>query len=336
MSTALLSSPVRRLPISRYILFLLYAFYYIVLSHSLSTIKTINKNNLTAIVFLLFTFLNANGQTTITLQPNASLGNDALLHGLSSQVNVNYGHNPQLAAGALTFGGVPGIIRNVLDFDLYSIPNGAIINSAYLSLYAWDSNTGLGQHSTFSGSNKSLLQRITSTWNESSITWNNQLTTTTANQIYLPASTSTTQNYLNIDVSNLVQDMTNNPSTSFVFLLRLQNESYYRRLNFASSDHNNSGLHPKLVISYTIASSLSKNQIPTFEFNLFPNPASSLLTVNLNKIQQEKVFLQIINSTGQLIKQTLDIQQTISIDISDYPEELYFLKLVSTKKVIFQ
>ena len=293
-----------------------------------------------SILILLYSF-NVNSQTTITLQPDATEGKDAFLHSLSSEANRNYGSNPQLAANAWTFGSNTGIIRSVVDFDFSKIPNGAIIQSANLTLYAWDSSNGFGQHSTLSGSNECWIQRITSDWNENTVTWNNQPMTTTTNQVPILASTYPSQNFHNIDVSKMVQDMINSPSTSFGFLIRLQNESYYRRMNFASSDHNNESLHPKLVICYTKTTDTENSLKQDFEFNLFPNPATNSFTLKIDNSQQEPVFLQIINSNGEIIDQKNNIQSTLSIDVSNYSKGIYFVKIhsnqfVSTKKLIIK
>lgn len=186
-----------------------------------------------------------------TIQVRAdNQSNDAILHGLSSMTDVNYGHNPQLAANAWTFNKEPGIIRSLLQFDLSSVPPNAEIIKASLSLYAWDSDTGLGRHSPRSGSNEGLLQRVTSSWDENTVTWNTQPSSTELNQVLLPPSTSPEQNYLDIDVTTLVQDMVNNREASFGFMLKLRTESVYRILNFCSSDHTDATRHPKLNIEY--------------------------------------------------------------------------------------
>lgn len=296
------------------------------------------KRSSIVIALIVLSFLSANSQTTIILQPADSLGKDALLHGLPSEANSNYGSSAQLPASAWTFGGAPGVVRSVLDFDLSSIPDGATINSAYLSLYAWDSNGGLGQHSTLSGSNDCWLRRIISPWDESTVTWNNQPATTTTNQVTLAESTIPSQDYLNIDATDMVRDMINNPSTSFGFLIRLQDESYYRQLNFASSDHMDKALHPKLVVSYSQPSSIGEITNDDFDFSLFPNPASNSISVDLNKSQQKGVYLQIISLSGQ-VKYRADIQPATSIDVSDYANGVYFVKVysddsVSTRKFI--
>ena len=104
------------------------------------------KEQLSKPYFLLFFALSLHfsitAQTTITLQPDATAGKDVFIHGLSSLVNTNYDGNPQLAANAWTFGGVPGVVRSLFEFDLSTIPNGAVIESAFLSLYAYDVNEG--------------------------------------------------------------------------------------------------------------------------------------------------------------------------------------------------
>lgn len=192
-------------------------------------------------------------QTVLTLQPDPSSGKDAVLHGLSSQRNLNFGSNQQFVANAWTFSGEEAQIRSVIDFNLSSIPASATILSAYLQLFAWDSNSGMGQHSTESGENSCILQRITSDWNEQTITWDNQPTTTMSNQIEIPYSYYATQNYI-LDVTKLISDSKNNPNESFGFMLKLKNETSKRRMNFASSDHPNPQLRPKLIIVFSSVS----------------------------------------------------------------------------------
>jgi hypothetical protein len=202
-----------------------------------------------------------NNCTSLVLQPDSATGKDALLD--SHNPSLNEGNNQELNPLAWTISSVPFITRGLFQFDLSSIPAGATIQSATLTLYNNPTSlNGLlnGQHSHLSGSNMSYLQRVTSSWNENTVTWNTQPTATSANQVVLPQDTNAHQNYI-ADVSMLVTDMVNNPSSSFGFMLKLATEQYYRCLLFASSDHPNAALHPKLEICYTVSLAASCSTI---------------------------------------------------------------------------
>jgi gliding motility-associated-like protein len=205
---------------------------------------------ISTLAFLLFFICTINAQTTLTLQPDAVLGKDAMLHGLPSLTNTNYGTNTEYQGAAWTYGGTFGITRGIVEFDLSSIPVGAVITSAQLSLFATGTTTGSGAHA---GANAGWLSRITSTWTESTVTWNTAPTFTTTNQVALAASSNVNQDYLNIPVTNLLQDMVDNPCSSFGFIIRMQTEQTYRRLNFCSSDYSVATKRPMLVVTYTTA-----------------------------------------------------------------------------------
>ncbi len=101
-----------------------------------------------------------------------------------------------------------------------------------------------------SGSNDAVLQRIISPWTED-VAWSNQPTTTSSNEVTLAQDTISNQDYI-LDVTSLLQDIIADPNNSFGFLLKLNTETPYRLLAFASSDHPNTSLHPKLEITYTL------------------------------------------------------------------------------------
>ncbi len=195
-------------------------------------------------VFLVQAF----AQQTLVLRPDAENGKDGYINSIKPDKNYQF---QTIVAAAWTIKGVPTIVRGLVEFDLSQIPENATVLRATLSLYAFNSPAD-GNHSTSGGSNEALLQRITSDWDKSTLTWNNQPVTTFENQVELIESVSSLEDYLNINVTQLVQDMVANPSCSFGFILRLVTEVHYRRMLFASSDNHNPNLHPKLEIEYTL------------------------------------------------------------------------------------
>lgn len=186
--------------------------------------------------------------TVVTFQPDSACGKDAIVSSLWP--NTNSGAHPDFIATAWTNGGNPSTTRALVSFDLAVIPPGASIVSATLELFHYNSPNNIG-HSNMSGPAACWLERIVQPWTEMSVTWNNQPATSSVNQLNIPAPTSNTQNY-SINVVSLVIDMMNDPANSYGFMLRLQNEAYYRSLLFASSDMSVSGLHPKLTVTYSL------------------------------------------------------------------------------------
>ena len=188
----------------------------------------------------------------ITLQPDSNYGKDANI--FTEVPNHSGGNYRGLSIAAWTWyalGYDDGIMRGLVQFDLSSVPSDAEISSANLTLYNDpNSSENTGMHSQRNGSNKAKLELITETWDEQNITWNNQPKTSTAGSIQLPASTSSYQNYKDINITSMVKKWHSKPSENNGFMIKLNDEKHYRCLIFASSDHLNPKLHPKLEVTY--------------------------------------------------------------------------------------
>lgn len=255
-----------------------------------------------------------------TLQNGACDGIDALIGNCMpcGYDTSNFGNIQEFNALAWTNGGAISNQRSLIQWNLENIPTNATVQSASLSLYFNStSSNASGLHSTISGLNNSYLKKITSPWDENTLTWNNQPSVTTVNQAPLPSSTSPTQDYLNINVTSLVQDMITNPATNFGLMLQLDVESYYRCLLFASSDHPNESKHPKLEICYSFVNSVNENVIHDSEFEIFPNPSLGTISIQFNNLKSRGTF-EIVDVIGQSIfeEKINSSQRNISFDLS--------------------
>ena len=72
------------------------------------------------------------------------------------------------------------------------------------------------------------------------------------NQVVLALVTSPIQDYLNIDVTNLMTGMIQDQSINHGIMIKLENETINGKMLFASSDNVNPDLHPMLEINYTV------------------------------------------------------------------------------------
>ncbi|MBK5286451.1 MAG: DNRLRE domain-containing protein, partial [Bacteroidia bacterium] len=191
-------------------------------------------------------------QVTITIKPPQGGLDDATIS--DNFASSNFGNHTEELLLTWSCSGSPCVGRSIMNFDLSAIPTNSIINSATLYLYADINNAGsngIPGQPTYGTDNAGWVRRITQSWNENTVTWNTQPSFTTQNEVTLPQSTSTTQDYA-ATVSALVQDMINNPSSSFGFLVMEKNESiYYNSLIFVSNDNADTARNPKLVITYT-------------------------------------------------------------------------------------
>ena len=236
------------------------------------------SNYFAMLLFVLFSaflfngFAQRCGDITVTFKPDTATGQYATIctsfNCIMTSVgrtqpngNMNFGNDPVIYILSWTYTalGCPnGTSRTLLRFnELATIPIDAVITRAELKLYGLPASSGTGNSSypgtPFPLSNQSFIQRITSVWNEKTVTWNTQPTTSTNSQITIPQSTTQWNWNFTDSSANLlamVQDMVANPSQNFGFMFRLETEAVYRQLVFASNSNPDVALRPELTITY--------------------------------------------------------------------------------------
>ncbi len=286
------------------------------------------------------TATTSSNDTCTTIIPDAVTGKCVYVDG--AQPSTNIGHSTQFSSVGWTCSGNPCYARSIIQFDLTSIPANAVITDSKMSLYAYPNPNNGGGVAMYGTANTSLLQRITSSWNENTVSWNTQPNTTIQNQVILSQSSSSAQNYLNIDVKNLVQDMINSPSTSFGFMLRLQVEGYYNSMIFASNNYSDINLRPSLKICYEINSGLNNiKPDPEVVLEVFPNPFSGQANVSyvLNKRSNVSVEIYDILNRRVYYQQEdtrMPGKHEFVFNIEKYfsPANIYFLKMVVDGRII--
>ncbi len=262
----------------------------------------------------------------ITIVPNAATGKDAMIELRNSTVNSNFGNNVDFATWSWTLTGEPTITRSLIEFQLPTLPQGATMTSAKLSLKC---NTTSSIPQLHSGANSSILKRITGTWNESTVTWNNQPSATNNNQVFLNASTSNNQDYNDIEIIGLVNDAKAANQTAIGLSLSLVDENDYRSLIFASSDHVDAAKRPSLKICFTLPNNHSE-QAFSRNISVFPNPVfDGKLNVKMENAQGNTMEYFLYSIAGNKCKEG-SLENSNSILVGDLSNGVYQLVVINS------
>lgn len=199
----------------------------------------------------------------MVLQPGTT-GQDAYVVYIDGDVasgDGNYNSVPELAMVSWTINGVPVTERSFIKFTgLSALPATARIRSAILSLSGTSSSIAVPQgNSVYPGSpyvfsypdNSCYVQQVTSNWDESKITWNNQPNVITNDQVLIPSSTTQWEHAATADVTALVKRMVAKQKNYGLRIVQ-STESYYRSMQFASSENADSTKRPTLTLKYTL------------------------------------------------------------------------------------
>lgn len=207
---------------------------------------------------------------------------------------LNFGDTYDLSFFEWTFnaqGCARGTGRSLLKFsELDLIPSNATITYARLDLYGvsdadfMDKGNNYYPGSPYPLPNNGLLYKISNgainDWNEQTVTWNSaESLNLEPNPIAIPPSSSKwgwDYSIVGPELEQMIQNMLGTGNNNG-FLLKLDDENYYRALNFASSNHPDSTLWPELTIEYIINCDASFNytvnssDLVNYQFNVNNN-----------------------------------------------------------------
>ena len=134
-----------------------------------------------------------------------------------------------------------------------SIPKGSTITSAVLSLYSYSNDC-------WQASTNLVCRRVTSSWTQSGLTWNNKPSATSTNSV--TGTFSGYNTWYSFTITGMVQDMLD-ASTDYGLVVRQNDETLSKAKCFRK---NTTNYEPKLVISYTE---------PSITVNYYGNGATS-------------------------------------------------------------
>jgi hypothetical protein len=190
-------------------------------------------------------------------QPGPEEGKDAMISNLEPDKNFGahkYFEATYMSESILT---VMRTNRSLIFFNMSALPKSAVIKKAVLRLcydlpIPWDSTIFIAPNSTTKVKACGILQQITETWDENSVTWNKQPKTTEINQVYIYPFIKNT-NVIEIDVTGLIVVPATNALPNNGILFKLYPNERFKGFRFVSSDYSDATMRPKLSVQYTVS-----------------------------------------------------------------------------------
>lgn len=263
--------------------------------------QNIDMKTLFAFLSLLLSIVSFAQDTLVISAKNDGI-RDAWIWSWPAVVNANFGeynsaapdfHKVIRAESWQWTAGRNDTIRGLMQFDLGNLKADDILK-AELNLWHYSNPRFTKQV----GENALDIHLITESWSESGVTWNNQPTWMESSPASFPKSSSETQDYTELDVTDLLK--AHQKQNAHGILLKLKNEVPFAGLSFASSEHPNEHLRPTLLL--VVKAGSTNIHKPETHLKCFPNPAHTELTVSWNSPSWKT--LELYNSQGQLVWQT--------------------------------
>lgn len=275
------------------------------------------KALLTSVCYILFGVTAMQAQTTLTVNTSNSNAQDAEIASGNS-ANLNYGNEPRHYVYTWTQSGKQVKIRTLLQIDLSNLPANAVITNAELELYLDPS----GSPAT-TGDNTFWIERITTAWDENTVTWNNQPATDTAKRAQMQTYNSG-ETVFTADVTSLITTIKNS-GNNYGFMMKLKTESSLRNICFGSTENSNTLLRPKLTIIYTQNTSVQHANAENMVV-VYPNPSQNHITISIP--ENQNTLVSIYDNTGRLVL-SVDNYEGNSIDVSALSTGIYYATLTS-------
>ncbi len=262
-----------------------------------------------SLLFLVGTYISVIAQTTA----NISVSKDAAVYFRSgtTAMDNNYGTHASLFVLTGTAGSSSTIWRSYVEIDLSSLPTNAVIKSATLHLQALSTLQN-------AGSNEVVLHKTTSSWDESTITWNNQPSYTT--DVADPTVSSGGTGARDVDVTDWTRDaLISTGSLSFAMKLVTEVAGQVRKMEMASSDHATTSYRPVLEVVYY------ENE---FFMDAHPEPVNDIyeLAINSINVQLDENFLSNTETISYEIKDR-DNVVVVSKNSTNMTRDYLFIKI---------
>ncbi|ESU71177.1 hypothetical protein T260_15140 [Geobacillus thermopakistaniensis] len=176
---------------------------------------------------------------TVTIQPDSTTSKDTYVDSYSPNATP---YNASFARFGYYLNNSQKY-RAYLQFDVSQIPAGAVVTSALLGLQI----SGESNNAPYSY----LIHRVTSSWSQTNLSWNNQPSFDTTTSIQY----DTTGSILDTNISIEIKDFVNlwlSGTPNYGIVIKDKVEGGYSWKEFCTSEHSTVSYRPKLTITYNL------------------------------------------------------------------------------------
>ncbi|MFA7381618.1 MAG: DNRLRE domain-containing protein [Bacteroidia bacterium] len=221
--------------------------------------------------------------------------------------NKNWGQLSETGIVAWTSSGLPLMMHTLIWFDLSVFTSQskanispAQIKNATLHLYTPENPGFVPQGNR--GNNTFQVFRITSPWDENTVTWAKKPAYDNSVVTNVPDITIQYNTHFTANVTPQVKTMAANNNTNYGLYIKLLNEATYRSVAIASKEHPDVNLRPWLEIELYANSNTSATDLTGYMSNLLVYQ-NNQKAIQCSFIPEESgnVELSIMNASGQQV-----------------------------------